>query len=114
MKLVISNLKLVSSFQPLLALKPTTSFLHDIFAADLDGDGIQEFLIAGRQQNESRANWSNSAVHIFHSTAAGWEDVTAKWLPDNVIVGSEPSEDCRAHYYRYIRSTFRPFAACNL
>jgi len=91
MKLVLSNLKIISSFQPLVALKPTTPFLHDIFAADLDGDGAQEFVITGRQSNESRANWSNSTVHIFHSTASGWEDVTTKWLPDNVVVGSEPS-----------------------
>ena len=91
MKLVLNNLKLISSFQPLVALKPTTSFLFDIFASDLDGDGTQEFLVAGRQQNTSQANWTNSTVHIFHSTANGWEDVTTKWLPDNVIVGSEPN-----------------------
>jgi hypothetical protein len=91
MKLIITNLKLISSYQPLVALKPTTPFIHDIFAADLDGDGSQEFVITGRQSNESRANWSNSTVHIFHSTASGWEDVTTKWLPDNVVVGSEPS-----------------------
>ena len=91
MKLFINNLKLVSSFQPLLALKSTTSFIHDIFASDLDGDGAQEFLVVGRQENTSQANWANSAVHIFHSTATGWEDVTTKWLPNNVIVGSEPN-----------------------
>ena len=91
MKLVLNNLKLISSFQPLVALKPTTSFLFDIFASDLDGDGTQEFLVAGRQENTSQANWTNSTVHIFHSTANGWEDVTTKWLPDNVIVGSEPN-----------------------
>jgi hypothetical protein len=91
MKLVTSNLKLINSFQPLVAPKPTTSFIHDIFSSDLDGDGAQEFLVVGRQQNTSQANWTNSSVHIFHASATGWEEVTSKWLPDNVIVGSEPT-----------------------
>lgn len=30
------------------------------------------------------------------------------------FLGLQNSEDCRAHYYRYFRSIFRPFAACNL
>ena len=91
MKLNISSPTLANSFQFLVAKKPTTSVVSDIFANDINGDGIQEFIIGGRQENTSQANWTNSTVHIFQASATGWTDMTSQWLADNVIVGTEPN-----------------------
>jgi len=51
MKITLSAPSLVSSFQFLVAKKPTTGVVSDIFASDLNGDGVQEFIISGRQGN---------------------------------------------------------------
>lgn len=91
MKITLSAPSLVSSFQFLVAKKPTTAVVSDIFASDLNGDGIQEFIISGRQENTIQANWTNATVHIFQATAFGWVDKTSKWLQDNEVVGSEPN-----------------------
>lgn len=87
----LSSPKLVSAFQFLVANKPTTAVVSDIFTEDLDGDGVQEILFAGRQGNSPISEWSNSTIHIFQAQKSGWTDVTSRWLPDNTIVGTEPN-----------------------
>ena len=91
MKISLSAPSLVSAFQFLVAKKPTTGVVSDIFASDLNGDGIEEFIISGRQENTTQANWTNATVHIFQATTIGWVDKTSKWLSDNEIVGTEPN-----------------------
>ena len=83
---------LISSFRFLVEKKPTTAVVSDIFAADLNGDGVQEAIFLGRQsQPATIETWSNSTIHIFQASAGGWVDATLTMLPDNVIVGAEPS-----------------------
>ena len=87
----LSPAKLVSAFQYLVANKPTTAVISDIFSEDLNGDDVQELVFAGRQGNSPISQWSNSTVHIFQAQKSGWTEVTNQWLPDNVIVGTEPN-----------------------
>jgi hypothetical protein len=89
--LKLSAPSLLSAFQFLVVNKPTTSVISDIFSEDLDGDGVQEIIFTGRQGNSPIIQWSNSTVHIFKAQKSVWSEVTSSWLPDNVIVGSEPN-----------------------
>jgi hypothetical protein len=92
MKLNLTTPTLISSFRFLVEKKPNTAVVSDIFAADLNGDGIQEAIFLGRQsQPASIQTWSNSTIHIFQASGNGWVDVTQTMLPDNVIGGTEPN-----------------------
>ena len=92
MTIYLTAPSLISSFRFLVEKKPTTAVVSDIFAADLNGDGIQEAIFLGRQsQPATIQTWSNSTIHIFQASAGGWVDATLTMLPDNVIVGAEPS-----------------------
>ena len=84
---------LISGFQFLVDKKPTTAVVSDIFAADLNGDGVQEAIFVGRQtQPATIPTWSNSTVHIFQVNSSGaWVETTNSLLPDNVIQGTEPA-----------------------
>ena len=84
---------LISGFQFLVDKKPTTAVVSDIFAADLNGDGVQEAIFVGRQtQPATISTWSNSTIHIFQANSSGaWVETTNSLLPDNVIQGSEPN-----------------------
>ena len=92
MNLNLSTPTLISSFRFLVEKKPTTGVNNDVFAGDLNGDGIQEVIFLGMQsQPATIETWSNSTIHIFQASAGGWVDATLTMLPDNVIVGTTPS-----------------------
>ncbi|HLL94242.1 MAG TPA: T9SS type A sorting domain-containing protein [Spirosoma sp.] len=44
--------------------------------ADYDGDGLQDFLIFGERRTRE------NHIYLFHNTGNGWEDVTAKLIPE--------------------------------
>jgi hypothetical protein len=66
----------------------------DTFAADIQGTGGQDLIIAGRMtQPTTKADWGN-----YRMSMMGWEngilvDKTAQWFPNgiNEILGTEPS-----------------------
>lgn len=66
----------------------------DTFAADIQGTGNQDLIIAGRMtQPTTTAEWGNYRISML-----GWEngtlvDKTAQWFPNNIneILGTEPS-----------------------
>ena len=92
MSIYITKPNLISSFQFLVANRPTTAVVSDIFSEDLDGDGVKELVFAGRQtQPATISTWTNSTVHIFKANGSAWTEVTSSWLPDNIIIGTEPS-----------------------
>ena len=93
MTIFLTAPSLISGFQFLADKKPTTAVVSDIFAADLNGDGVQEAIFVGRQtQPATISTWSNSTIHIFQVNASGaWGETTNSLLPDNVIQGSEPN-----------------------
>ena len=93
MTIFLTAPSLISGFQFLADKKPTTAVVSDIFAADLNGDGVQEAIFVGRQTQPSTIpTWSNSTVHIFQvNSSGGWVETTNSLLPDNVIQGSEPN-----------------------
>ena len=93
MTIYLTAPSLISGFQFLVDKKPTTAVVSDIFAADLNGDGVQEAIFVGRQtQPATISTWSNSTVHIFQINARGaWVETTSSLLPDNVIQGTEPT-----------------------
>ncbi len=88
--LLASAPSIIGSFQFLTQNRPTVMSVSDIFAYDLDGDGIQEVIFVGRQtQPATIPDWSNSTVNIFQYQENAWVDVTKRLLPDNVIQGGE-------------------------
>ena len=93
MTIFLTAPSLISGFQFLVEKKPTTAVVSDIFAADLNGDGVQEAIFVGRQtQPATISTWSNSTIHIFQVNASGaWVETTNSLMPDNVIQGSEPN-----------------------
>jgi len=93
MTIFLTAPSLISGFQFLVDKKPNTAVVSDIFAADLNGDGVQEAIFVGRQtQPATIPTWSNSTVHIFQANSSGtWAETTNSLLPDNVIQGSEPN-----------------------
>ena len=93
MTIYLSAPSLISGFQFLVDKKPNTAVVSDIFATDLNGDGVQEAIFVGRQGLPATIpTWSNSTVHIFQANSSGaWVETTNSLLPDNVIQGSEPN-----------------------
>ena len=72
MTIYLSAPSLISGFQFLVDKKPNTAVVSDIFAADLNGDGVQEAIFVGRQtQPATIPTWSNSTVHIFQANSSG-------------------------------------------
>lgn len=69
------------------------NWLGDIFAVDLNADGIDEIILAGRKSQSSPwPDWQNSLVQILGWNNGGFTNETAQWLGDrNSILGTEPS-----------------------
>lgn len=68
-------------------------WLGDMFVTDLNRDGIDEIVIAGRKSHPSDvANWQSSYVSVVGWNTGGWADETQTWFPnrDNQILGTEP------------------------
>ena len=81
------------SFQPLVG-SGTAHPVMDIFSKDLNGDGVDEVVIAGRRtQPATDATWQNFNVQIFGWNGGSFDNETSTWLPGgiNEIVGTEPS-----------------------
>lgn len=68
-------------------------WLGDIFVTDLNKDGIDEIVIAGRKSHPSDiASWQSSYVNVVGWNTGSWADETQSWFPngDNQILGTEP------------------------
>lgn len=93
MAINLTTPRFISGFEFLVDKKPTTAVVNDIFAVDLNGDGVEEAIFLGRQtQPATISTWSNSSVHIFQvNTSGAWVETTNTLLPDNVIQGTEPN-----------------------
>jgi len=87
----------IATVDPLANVDSSTGFKYavtDTFAADIQGTGGQDVIIAGRMtQPSTTAEWGNNKIHMM-----GWEngvlvDKTAQWFPGgiNEIKGTEPS-----------------------
>jgi hypothetical protein len=87
----------VATVDPLANVDSSTGYKYavtDTFAADIQGTGGQDVIIAGRMtQPTTDPEWGNNKIHMM-----GWEngtlvDKTAQWFPGgiNEIKGTEPS-----------------------
>jgi hypothetical protein len=91
--------KLVDT-HPVVVEKNTTTSTHvleTISYLDINGDGVNEMLMMGRQAALSHPQnfdlWSNSPVLIFEKSTTGWSNQTAKFIPDvasRSLMGTEP------------------------
>lgn len=67
------------------------------YAQDLNNDGSQEVIIAGRESSAGTAtqgsNWINNRMYVFGWNGSSLVDRTSQWFSgnDNIIVGTEPS-----------------------
>ena len=80
------------TFQPLVG-SGTDFPVMDILAQDLNNDGIDEIIIAGRKtQPATDAIWQNFNMQVFKFNGSSLENITNTSLPGgiNVITGSEP------------------------
>lgn len=83
----------ISTFQPLVGA--STSFpIMDLYIKDLNKDGVDEIIIAGRKtQPATVMNWQNFNMQIYGWNTGTLTNETATWFSgsDNVLIGSEPS-----------------------
>jgi len=90
--ITISSPIYISDFQFLVENKPNTAVASDIFSYDIDLDGNQEIIFAGRETQPATIDtWSNSTIHIFDEINGTWVEVTESLLADNIIEGTEPA-----------------------
>lgn len=83
----------VDSFQPLVG-SGNAFPIFDVFTRDLNNDGVDEVLIAGRKtQPASAANWQDFNMQIYGWNSGSFANETTNWFAgsDNVIVGTEPA-----------------------
>lgn len=79
-------------WQPLVGTSATTpnpSF--DMYAADLNNDGVDEVIIAGaKSQPTTLANWQNFNMQVFGWNTGTFSNETATWFSgtDNIIIGT--------------------------
>ena len=68
--------------------------VHQTFAADIQGTGNQDVIVAGRMtQSTTVADWGNFRVSMLGFENGTLVDRTAQWFPNNtnLILGTEPS-----------------------
>lgn len=79
------------SFQPLVG-PGNGATVTEIYNQDLNGDGIDEVIIAGRKTVSAAIDWQNYNVQIFGwNTSSTFTNETANWFSgsDNVIIGTD-------------------------
>lgn len=70
------------------------SAVHQTFAADIQGTGNQDVIVAGRMtQYTTVADWGNFRISMLGFENGTLVDRTAQWFPNNInlILGTEPS-----------------------
>ena len=79
------------SFQPLVG-PGNGATVTEIYNQDLNGDGIDEVIIAGRKTVSAAIDWQNYNVQIFGwNNSSTFTNETANWFSgsDNVIIGTD-------------------------
>jgi len=58
--------------------------VHYLYPIDIDGDGIDELLVAGFEtQPNTPAKYKNTKISLFGWRNGKFEDITSQWLPNN-------------------------------
>jgi len=86
----------VATIDPLDNVSGTESkyAIHQTFAADIQGTGNQDVIVAGRMtQSTTVADWGNFRISMLGFENGTLVDRTAQWFPNNanLILGTEPS-----------------------
>lgn len=82
---------LLTTLDPSVLSSPTSPLITDLFARDINADGADEVIMAGRLSQPSTAH-SDTRVSIFGFNTGRFTDETNRWFDANanIIVGSEP------------------------
>lgn len=85
------NPTLLTTIDPSVLSAPTSPLINDLFARDINADGADEVLMAGRLSQPSTIH-SDTRVSIFGFNTGVFADETSRWFNqnENIIVGSEP------------------------